>query len=262
MTQVYVGLVQENNYGKYEVIEKVAKFKYKVVFENTGAVKVVDRRSITANNVKDYFAPSVYGIGFIGNSQGKTKQNVKAYKTWTSMLQRCYSEKSLKWAPTYKGVTVCSEWHDFTNFLVWFNENYQEGYELDKDVVLFGNKVYSPTTCKFIPESENCASTSSNINVTLFDTNRVEYCKINNLRQFCRERELVYERMQKLINGDKLDVGGYRLVDESGDYKRTPAELLEEFMNTTELFGSEGRLQKIVNTFKEGDVCWGKQKTN
>lgn len=68
--------------------------------------------------------------------------------------------------------------------------------------------------------------------------------------------------MQRLINGEKLDVHGYRLADENGEYKRTPAELLEEFMKTTELFGSESKLQKIIDAFKEGAVCWGKQKTN
>jgi hypothetical protein len=80
----------------------------------------------------------------------------KSRSYWRAMLQRCYCEKFLKKHPTYQGCYVCEEWLTFSNFLKWFEENYKEGYELDKDL-LSGkeNKVYSPKTCCFLPPRIN-----------------------------------------------------------------------------------------------------------
>lgn len=73
------------------------------------------------------------------------------YKIWTSMIRRCYSDKYHKHKPSYIGCSVCEEWKYFSNFLKFFNENYKEGYVLDKDIIIQGNKVYSPETCCFVP---------------------------------------------------------------------------------------------------------------
>lgn len=79
-----------------------------------------------------------------------------AYKTWTSMIRRCYSPKYHKFKPTYIDCQVCSEWKYFSNFERWFYENYKDGYVLDKDIIKQGNKIYSPDTCCFVPPYINC----------------------------------------------------------------------------------------------------------
>lgn len=84
---------------------------------------------------------------------GKKKELV--YKTWTSMIRRCYSPKYHKYKPTYIGCKVCDEWRYYSNFERWFNENYKQGFVLDKDILVQGNKTYSPTTCCFIPSYIN-----------------------------------------------------------------------------------------------------------
>lgn len=73
------------------------------------------------------------------------------YKTWTSMIRRCYSPKYHKYKPTYIGCEVCDEWKYYSNFEKWFNEHYKQGYVLDKDILVQGNRVYSPNTCCFVP---------------------------------------------------------------------------------------------------------------
>lgn len=73
-----------------------------------------------------------------------------AYRTWLNMLKRCYNLNSQCSRPTYIGTTVCDEWLKFSNFLKWFDDNYVEGYQLDKDIFGTG-KLYSPETCIFIP---------------------------------------------------------------------------------------------------------------
>lgn len=85
-----------------------------------------------------------------------------ANNTWSQMLLRCYSETTRHKFPTYVDVTVCEEWHKFSNFKKWFDENYVDGYALDKDIIIKGNKVYSPETCCFVPREINTIFTKNN----------------------------------------------------------------------------------------------------
>lgn len=78
-----------------------------------------------------------------------------AYDTWRLMLDRCYNSNYHKTHPTYKSCSVCDEWLRFSNFKKWFEQNYVNGYQLDKDILVKGNRVYSPQTCCFIPQRIN-----------------------------------------------------------------------------------------------------------
>lgn len=64
-----------------------------------------------------------------------------------------HSEKQLK--KIYNGCEVCEEWRYFPKFKEWFNLNYIKGWEIDKDVLFKGNKLYSPETCCFLPKEVN-----------------------------------------------------------------------------------------------------------
>ena len=95
------------------------------------------------------------------NIEGKQLKH-KAYQIWASMLQRAYSDKYKEKYHTYLDVIVHPDWHIFSNFLVWFNNNYIEGWQLDKDILVKDNKVYSPDTCIFLPSEINLFITLSN----------------------------------------------------------------------------------------------------
>lgn len=77
------------------------------------------------------------------------------YQRWTGMLERCYSEKYQQRFPTYKGCFVCVEWLVFSNFKSWMKSKDWVGNQLDRDLAVSGNKVYSPLTCIFITDSIN-----------------------------------------------------------------------------------------------------------
>lgn len=79
----------------------------------------------------------------------------KAYDTWRLMLDRCYSSDFHKRQQSYKDCSVCNDWLLFSNFKKWFDVNYVSGYQLDKDILVKGNRVYSPQTCCFIPQRIN-----------------------------------------------------------------------------------------------------------
>lgn len=81
------------------------------------------------------------------------------YRKWADMIRRCYDESYQKRFPTYIGCTVCDEWKYLSNFKQWYESHIQENYheyQLDKDLLIPGNKVYSPDTCVLIPSEINC----------------------------------------------------------------------------------------------------------
>ena len=83
---------------------------------------------------------------------------IPSYATWLRMLARCYRESYLKNTPSYTNCEVCDEWKRYSNFEKWFNNpsnGYKEGYALDKDILIKGNKLYSPSTCCFVPNEIN-----------------------------------------------------------------------------------------------------------
>lgn len=100
----------------------------------------------------------VFGIG-INDADYPTQRKLPAwicpyYKTWKSMLGRCYYD-SEKYRPYYNGVTVCEEWLTFSNFKAWMENQSWEDCQLDKDIILEGNKMYSPEFCCFVPRYIN-----------------------------------------------------------------------------------------------------------
>ena len=77
------------------------------------------------------------------------------YRTWISMLRRCYSAVEQARYPTYIGCSVCDEWLTFTNFKRWMENQDWEGKQLDKDLLVEGNKVHSPENCVFVDNVTN-----------------------------------------------------------------------------------------------------------
>ena len=84
------------------------------------------------------------------------------YSKWLYMLQRCYSKSFQKSRPTYKGCQVCKEWLTFSNFKAWMETQEWKEKELDKDILVSGNKLYSPETCAFVHRLLNSFSGSKN----------------------------------------------------------------------------------------------------
>ena len=77
------------------------------------------------------------------------------YQTWKNMLARAYNDKYRQRRPTYEGVTVCEEWRSFMRFHAWMETQDWEGKQLDKDLLVQGNKVYSPNACVFVDGTVN-----------------------------------------------------------------------------------------------------------
>ena len=77
------------------------------------------------------------------------------YASWKRMLERCYDVKGHEYRPTYVGCSVTPEWLTFSVFRSWVITQDHEGKQLDKDLLIPGNKVYSPESCAFVSSQIN-----------------------------------------------------------------------------------------------------------
>lgn len=86
-----------------------------------------------------------------GITKGVKRGPLPNYSRWQTMLSRCYNVRNVSY-PIYggKGVTVATEWHDFQTFAIWYEENFVEGWDMDKD--LLGGKQYGPKTVVWLPK--------------------------------------------------------------------------------------------------------------
>lgn len=90
------------------------------------------------------------------------QSHTQSYRIWKHVLIRCCDKTFKKKNPTYDSCTVCEEWLVFSNFKEWFDNNYINGWHLDKDILIKGNKLYSPETCCFVPQKINSLFVKSN----------------------------------------------------------------------------------------------------
>lgn len=84
----------------------------------------------------------------------------REYNLWFGLLRRCFDKESY---PTYIGCTVSESFKHYTFFYEWcnsqtgFNTKDENGksWELDKDLLVKGNREYHEDTCCFVPQSIN-----------------------------------------------------------------------------------------------------------
>lgn len=154
-----IGEIFTTNRGSNcKIIEYNTTKNVTVIFEDGTVIKNLQYHNIQKGKVVNPNHPSVCCTGFVGVGDFKVLSEGKMsveYVRWMNMIKRCYSNNF----PSYKETTVCKQWHSFQNFAKWFDENYNpktmEGWHLDKDILVKGNKIYSPETCCFVPQEIN-----------------------------------------------------------------------------------------------------------
>lgn len=129
-----------------------------IKFDDGTVVKNKEYSKLKNGSVFNPNYPEILGIAFIGQGKYSSKEENKinsAYSKWKSIIMRCYSSKRLKTNPSYSNCTVDPVWFNFQKFAEWFYKNNIDGFELDKDILIKGNKIYSPNTCCFVPHEIN-----------------------------------------------------------------------------------------------------------
>lgn len=134
-----------------------------VIFHENGFKKTTTAVEIRRGTVKNPYYPSVAGIGYLGEGVYQSRAGTKTPKTpeyslWSGVLSRCYYRKTAGLHTAYEGVTVAECWHNFQNMAEWCQHQIgfgREGWDIDKDALVRGNKVYGPDTCCFLPQEIN-----------------------------------------------------------------------------------------------------------
>ena len=184
----YEGEVFSTNSGEKCVIVKyINNANVEVQFLDDYRHKVnATLQQIKKGNLKNPYSRSICGVGYIGVGRFNVSvlgKHTKEYDIWVGMMRRCYCEKTKRNLPTYEGCTACEEWHDFQVFAKWLTEHrfYSLGYELDKDIIVQGNKQYSPRCCTLVPRAinsllaDNASRRGSNYQGVYFNTKTMKF---------------------------------------------------------------------------------------
>lgn len=165
--QERIGEIKKNNQGSYM---KIINYKnandvdIEFLDDFHYIIQGIRYRTFVAGSIKNPYYPSVFSVGMIGAKYPSVQNNrqTKEYKAWKGILKRCFDTKTKEIQSTYKDVTCCDEWLLFDNFYEWLHK--QENFDkwlngnrwgVDKDILVKGNKVYSPDTCCLVPDNIN-----------------------------------------------------------------------------------------------------------
>ena len=150
--------------GDFKILKYNDTANVEIQFLKTGFEMVAQLEHIRNGNVKDPYSPSVFGVGVTGTKYpGKINGVItKEYDLWHSMLRRCYSDTSKKKNQAYEGCEVSDNFKYYEYFYEWCHKQIGFGvdgngnsFQLDKDLLIKGNRVYSESTCVFIPREIN-----------------------------------------------------------------------------------------------------------
>ena len=159
-------ILKSKNSGDFKIVKYKNSRNVEIQFINTGYETSAQLEHIKNGNVKDPYVASVHGVGIAGAKYPITINGVhtKEYELWCNMLKRCYSDTYQKKQPTYKGCEVSNNFLRYEYFYEWCHNQIgfdNEGWHLDKDLLVKGNKVYSEDSCIFIPKEINLLLTKS-----------------------------------------------------------------------------------------------------
>ena len=207
--------IHTNNAGlQFRIKEYTNSRKVLIEFLDTGFTTEVQAGNIKRGMVYDRLAPSVFGLGYIGEGNHKAKvgcKNTLAYETWGDMFKRCYSAERLQRNPTYQGCSVNPVWFNFQVFAEWFDKNYQKGFQLDKDILVEGNKEYGPSTCMMVSRQDNTEKACAK-HYTLVSPMGIEV-EVYNLNKFARTHGLNSGNLHAVIQGKRNHHKHWRRVE-------------------------------------------------
>lgn len=159
------GEVHKTNQNYFITIIEYKDFKNcDVYFNHDKSIKLYNLSydNIKSGAVANPFHKSLCGVGYIG--VGKYTCAIDGdrkgvYNCWSAMIRRCYDKNIQLKHSSYIGCTVDERWHNFQVFAEWYYQNYNAEYmdkwQLDKDILSKGNRIYSPETCAFVPREIN-----------------------------------------------------------------------------------------------------------
>lgn len=152
-------------YGDIVITEYKNYSDVRIRFIDSGFETKVTMNQIKRGTIKDLNVRVgvVCGIGLADVNYPVTKTFVMDgkfkkwkcpyYKKWSSILHRVIRGRRLE-----TGITICDEWLYLSNFIKWVDSQPNRDWincEPDKDILIIGNKHYSPETVIFVEKRIN-----------------------------------------------------------------------------------------------------------
>ena len=135
------------------------------------------------------------------------------------MVKRCYSKYEQERCPTYKECTLDANWLVFSNFREWMVSQDWSDKEIDKDILIHGNKHYGPDTCVFV---------SKRVNRLLTDASTIRGKFPIGVSQHRKKY-----RAHISINNKMKQIGTFDTVDAAADaYRKAKSEYIKEIASS------------------------------
>ena len=228
MSNKYLNTTYTNKQGfNYKIVHYNTYYDITILFDS-GYIKSATMKEVKRNAIKDKLSPSVYGVGIVG-IRYQTKINGKhttEYSVWKNMLRRCYGEKGRQKFQSYNDCTVSENFKKYSYFYEWSNkqvgfnsvDDMGNPFHLDKDLLVKGNKIYSETTCVFLPLEINVA-------LAIRDSKNKNFHV--GVRKGCNKYEAIC-----CINSKSTYLGTFNTeIDAFNAYKQAKENYLKELAN-------------------------------
>lgn len=116
---------------------------------------------------------------------GISSSNPELFNLWNTMRNRCENPKREKYKDYGgRGIKVCNEWHNVSNFVSWaLNNGYEKGLQLDRKD---NNGNYCPENCHFVTPKENSRN-RRNTKFLVIENNKkcvAEWSEITGISQY------------------------------------------------------------------------------
>lgn len=153
------------------------------------------------------------------------------------MKSRC-SEWYWETKPSYTGCSMCDEWkYDKYSFYEWVNDGQfynvkdEKTVHLDKDILVKGNKIYSPETCIFVPARINdffggTARKNPELPIGVTQVDDKYKCTIRGVKDIFDTPEEAWECWRQHKEAQKI-----ALADEYYAARKIPKRLYEAMLN-------------------------------
>ena len=123
-----------------QIVYYIDYYKVGIIFTESGIERECSMRELLLGRLKDYFYPSVCGIGYLGNN----KVNTKYRNFWTTLLINNKDTNG-----------ISKEWCNLQNFSEWMDDTYKpekmEGWVLRTNIFNEEIKECNPDNCYFLP---------------------------------------------------------------------------------------------------------------
>lgn len=217
----YEGSVHESkSCGDFKIIKYVSIHEIHIKFLDTGFESVVTCSDVSSGLVKDKLLPTVCGVGILGYGKHCGKEHSKEYLVWKSVIIRCYDKNYHKKNPKYVGCEASDLFKRLDFFKEWYFKQIghdQKGWDLDKDILVKGNKVYSEDVCVFVPREIN----------NMFRSKRVDSVGLPSGISIVRNKYVA-----RYGTGKKRRIGTYDTLEEAFlAYKETKEAYIKEVAN-------------------------------